>query len=189
MSQQTKTNTDEGLIAAVERWLQECVVGLGLCPFAVKPNRDGSIRIVVSQSRTNGGLLEELCSEIVRLQGTQLQTLETTLLIVKGQLEDFADYNDFLGDVEQYLDEYGYSDEFQVASFHPNYQFAGSKPNDAENLSNRAPYPILHVLREVSVGSAVASMSDTDEIYKNNMATMLGLSEADKQRLFPYLYR
>lgn len=179
----------EIIIANVDAWLQRCVIGLGLCPFAVKPNTNGSIRIAVSKATSEQGLLEELQSEIEGLQEAPETKVETSLLVVRGLLADFGDYNDFIAVVEQWLDDQAYSDDFQVASFHPDYQFAGTNKNDAENLTNKAPYPILHVLREVSIDRAVAGMADTDEIYKNNITKMLGLSEAEKQRLFPYLYR
>jgi uncharacterized protein len=60
----------------------------------------------------------------------------------------------------------------QIASFHPRYQFEGSEPDDIENYTNRAPYPILHLLRETSLTRAVESFPDAAEIYERNMETL-----------------
>ena len=60
----------------------------------------------------------------------------------------------------------------QVASFHPQYQFAGTDPDDITNYTNRSPYPILHLLREASVSAAVAAFPEAELIYQRNIDTM-----------------
>ena len=53
----------------------------------------------------------------------------------------------------------------QIASFHPNYEFAGTTKDDIENCTNRSPYPMLHLLREESIDRAVAAFPDAADIY------------------------
>ncbi len=64
-----------------------------------------------------------------------------------------------------------------MATFHPQFQFADTQPDDIENYTNRSPYPILHLLREDSIDRAVESFPDAAEIYEKNIDTMkrLGL--------------
>ncbi|WP_286851514.1 DUF1415 family protein, partial [Hydrogenophaga sp. 70-12] len=61
----------------------------------------------------------------------------------------------------------------QVASFHPDYRFEGTEPEDITNATNRSPFPTLHLLREDSVARAVASEGgDADAIVARNMDTL-----------------
>jgi hypothetical protein len=98
--------------------------------------------------------------------------VETTLLIHPGALADFLDYNDFLDLADVAIEEIGLAGVLQVASFHPDYQFAGTAPDDAANLSNRSPHPMLHLLREDSIARAVAAYADTAAIYERNIETL-----------------
>ncbi|HLT13137.1 MAG TPA: DUF1415 family protein, partial [Marinobacter sp.] len=69
----------------------------------------------------------------------------------------------------------------QVASFHPDYQFAETEPDAAENYTNRSPYPMLHLLREASLEAAIDSYPDVDGIPDRNIALMNELG-AEKMR-------
>lgn len=180
--------TDAPEVAAVRRWLSDVVIGLNLCPFAGHPTSEGRVRFQVSQAKKQKALLAELQAELALLESTPAATLETTLLIVPHLLADFLDYNDFLDRAEVLIARGGWQGTFQVASFHPHYQFANTEPTDAENLTNRAPYPILHLLREASIDQAVDFYPDIDQIPESNILRMNALTDEQKQRLFPYLF-
>ncbi|MBY6189116.1 DUF1415 domain-containing protein [Microbulbifer agarilyticus] len=179
------------IVAQVERWLQDVVVGLNLCPFARKPLRAGQIRFVVSEAagdKCNEVLLEELLQEFQVLDRCNEQEVETTLLILPTQLRDFHDYNFFLDDAEWLLKRQGYEGTYQIASFHPHYQFADTEPEDPENLTNRSPYPILHILREASMERGLKNYPDPESIPHNNIVRVESLSDDEKRALFPYLF-
>ncbi|MBN8431890.1 DUF1415 domain-containing protein [Microbulbifer salipaludis] len=176
------------IIAQVEQWLRDVVVGLNLCPFARKPLRAGQIRFVVSDATSDEVLLEELQDEFQVLDRTRPEEVETTLLILPTHLRDFHDYNFFLGEAERLLQREGYEGTYQVASFHPHYQFAGTQPDDAENLTNRAPYPILHLLREEGLERGLRNYPDPESIPHNNILRVEALTEKEKRALFPYLF-
>jgi len=171
----------------VEQWLDNVVIGLNLCPFAAKPRRNKQIRFKVSQALTDEVLIADLFDELRFLEKTPASELETTLVIVPNMLAKFDDYNQFLDITDNLLIEYNWEGIFQIASFHPNYCFAVTNPNDVENLTNRAPYPILHLLREDSLTTALENMTAPDEVYKRNIHTMNQLSKQQIQTLFPYL--
>ena len=170
--------------SAIRQWLERIVIGLGLCPFAARPFQENRVRICVSAAADEVELLTELQLELTRLSETPARELETTIIAIPAMLADFGDYNDFLDRVDALLQEFEWEGEFQVASFHPQYQFADTQPNDAENLTNRAPYPLLHLLREASVEAALDSHPDPDRIPQDNIARMRALSPAQRRALF-----
>jgi hypothetical protein len=174
----------EEVIAATRRWLEKSVIGLDLCPFAAAPYRDNRIHFCVSEQRTALGLLEVLRSELMALHAVDPLRRETTLLIHPWVLTDFVEYNDFLEVCEASVDDLRLEGELQVASFHPQYQFADTLPDDIENFTNRSPYPMLHLLREESVERAIAAAGDTEAIYRRNIRTLRALGHSGWQRLW-----
>lgn len=153
-------------------WIERFVLHHNLCPFAHKPVRDGLVRYVVSDAIKPFFVLEDLDVELQRLRDTSAQELETTVLILPSVLRDFRAYNDFLDIADELLAEQGYEGELQIASFHPDYQFADTAFDDPENYTNRAPYPILHLLREASLEEAISAHPDVDRIPEKNIETM-----------------
>ena len=163
--------------AGVRRWLERAVIGLNLCPFAKAVYVRDQVRIVVSDASTARALLEELGEEMALLRDTPADQTDTTLLVHPQVLGDFLEYNDFLDDADALVEAMSLDGVLQVASFHPQYQFAGTEPGDAENLTNRAPYPILHLLREASVDRAVAAYAEPEAIIERNVATVRALGQ------------
>jgi len=155
---------------SVRSWLSNFVVHFNLCPFAQRELQHDSIRFTVCMADNEHELLAALDSEILRLDSDP--EIETTLLIHPKTLLDFADFNEFLGIAEQHLFELGKEGVYQIASFHPLYQFAGTDIDDAENFTNRAPHPVLHLLREASLSNAIDSYPDTALIPERNIELM-----------------
>ena len=166
------TVDEEDPIAATRRWLQRAVIGLNLCPFAKAVHVKDQIRYVLSEATTPEQLLEDLAAELAWLAETDPAVVDTTLLVHPRVLADFDDYNDFLDQADAAVDALGLEGEIQVASFHPDYRFAGSADHDPGNCTNRSPYPMLHLLREASVDRAVAAFPDPDAIVERNIEAM-----------------
>jgi uncharacterized protein len=162
----------EEVIAATEHWLTRAVIGLNLCPFAKSVHVKGQIRYVVSDVRNVEDLVVELTDELRLLNDTDPQEIDTTLFITPDAFADFTDYNDALIFAERLLDQLKLAGDLQIASFHPNYQFEGTEPDDISNYTNRAPYPIFHLLREASIDRAVAAFPDASDIYERNIETL-----------------
>ena len=173
----------------VDRWLSNVVIGLNLCPFAARPKKLDLIDIVVSDAQSLEQLLADIQAEMKRLVETPASTLETTLVCTPHLLADFEEYNSFLDITDRLLVQSGYDGILQIASFHPNYQFDGTLPDDPENLTNRSPVPIFHLLREVSVSEALEYYSEPEKIPARNIAKMKSLTAAEKQHLFHYLIK
>ena len=171
------------VLTATRDWVDRAVIGLNLCPFAKAVQTRGLLRCVVSTARDEAALLAELADELQGLAAADPAVTETTLLIHPGVLQDFLDFNDFLGAAEALLEALGLEGELQIASFHPRYQFAGSAADDITNCSNRSPYPTLHLLRESSIDAAVAAFPDAADIYERNIATLRTLGPAGWARL------
>jgi uncharacterized protein len=158
--------------AETRAWLERVVIGLNLCPFAKGPFAKGQVRIVVSEATDTEALREQLVDELNRLAEAPAERLETTLLVHPGVLADFTDYNDFLDVADVCLQALDLEGELQVASFHPEYQFADAGPDDVSNATNRSPYPTLHLIREASVARAVEAFPEAEQVFEVNIATM-----------------
>jgi hypothetical protein len=171
-------------IEDTRRWLEAAVIGLNLCPFAKAVHGKGQIRWVLSEARDPEALLADLVRELRFLDSADPEAVETTLLVHPNVLGDFLDFNDFLDLADAALEELGLAGTLQVASFHPQYQFAGSDPDDIANHTNRSPHPTLHLLREASIERAVASVPDAAGIYERNIQTLQRLGHAGWQALF-----
>jgi hypothetical protein len=171
----TKTINHGNIIDDTRRWVEKAVIGLDLCPFARSVYLGDRVRFQVSEQRSAAGLLEELRTELMRLHQVSAEECETTLLIHPWVLTDFTEFNDFLQICDATVAELDLEGELQVASFHPQYQFAGTQPDDIDNYTNRSPHPTLHLLREASVERALAGVADPDAIYENNILRLQAL--------------
>ncbi len=163
------------IIARTRCWIERVVIEFNLCPFARKPYKGDQVRYVVSEASDPETLLADLQHELEYLRSTDPELVETTVLIHPWVLQDFLDYNDFLDVVDALLEQGGYEEEFQVASLHPHYQFAGTLPDDAENYTNRSPYPILHLLRVEGVARAISGYPRPEAIPERNIEQMNSL--------------
>lgn len=163
------------VLAAMRRWIERAVIGLNLCPFAKAVYVKNQVRLVVSDAPHVDGFLEQLDRELDLLAASDPGQIDTTLLVHPTLFGDFLEFNDLTAIADAAIAEHGLVGVLQIASFHPGYQFAGTAPDDAENLTNRAPYPCLHLLREDSVARAVAAYPEPDSIIERNIKTMQAL--------------
>jgi len=169
--------SDEVIIELTRAWVDEAVIGLNLCPFAKAVQVKQQIRYVVSHAVNENELKQDLLHALEQLRDSDPAVLDTTLLIHPHVLQDFLDYNNFLEIADDTLVETGLEGEMQIASFHPDYQFADAQADDIDNYTNRSPFPILHLLRESSIDRAVKAFPEAGTIFEQNIATMrrLGL--------------
>ena len=185
--------SEQTVIDSTRKWLEEVVIGLNLCPFAAKPNRLNQIHYAVCSITSEDtdwetSLLQFIEHELQRLDNHSEREIETTLIVTPSVLLDFTDYNQFLDYAEFLIQRGGWEGTYQIASFHPSYCFADSHPDDAENLTNRSPYPIFHLIRESSLEEAIEKYPDTENIPAVNIERVESLSQSEKATLFPYLF-
>jgi len=176
------THSADTVIAATRHWLERAVIGLNLCPFAKSVYVKEQVRYAVSTVTEAPDVMDDLERELRLLADADPDQIDTTLLILPDAVADFLDFNDLLYFAERLLGSLGLEGTLQIASFHPQYQFAGTEPDDIENYTNRAPYPILHLLREDSIARAAAAFPDAADIYERNQATMRRLGHEGWQR-------
>jgi hypothetical protein len=168
----------EAALRATQAWVEHAVIGLNLCPFAKAVQVQGLIRYVCSDARDTVALREVLGAELQHLAHTPIDKLQTTLLVHPWVLQDFLDYNDFLAEADALLAGMGLEGTLQIASFHPQYRFAGTRDDDITNATNRSPHPTLHLLREDSIERAVAAFPEAEAIYQANQRTLCALGPA-----------
>lgn len=166
---------ERAVIEESRRWIETVVIGLNLCPFARRPFAAGLIRFAVTPAATEGVLLDALAAELTALAAAPRAAVETTLLIHPNALADFLDYNDFLATADRCVRDLGLEGVVQLASFHPQYRFAGTTPDAVENYTNRSPYPMLHLLREESVTEVNRDPAAMEGIPERNVTTLKAL--------------
>lgn len=153
-------------------WVERAVIGLNLCPFARAVHMKGQIHYAVSKASAPQGLLADLKRELDELMGLDPVQRETTLLIAPLCLQNFLEFNGFVGRADRMIARSGLAGEVQLASFHPDYQFADAEPADIANFTNRSPYPVLQLLREASIERAALTDAQAQAIYEANMGTL-----------------
>jgi len=170
-------------LQATRRWVETVVIELELCPFAASVLESGRVRFVESAATAAETLLADLDRELAHLLRMPVAELDTTLLIHPHVFANFEAHNDFLSSAEALLCERGCEGVVQIASFHPEYRFADSAPDDAANWTNRSPHPMLHLLREQSVSDALATVSDPAAIPARNVVRLRAIgAEAMAER-------
>src|SRR5690606_38862982 len=85
------------IVSAVTTWLEKAVIGLNLCPFAKSVYVRNQVRLRVSEATTTEELARALIDELSLLHAPDAAQPDTTHLIHPQILQNFADYNDFLG--------------------------------------------------------------------------------------------
>lgn len=155
-----------------QNWLQAFVIGMNFCPFAKVPFDQDRIQYLVEESNDLKKMAATVGNAMKELVAIPAEKVETTLIILPNAPLDFMKYLDFVDIVQDFLEESKLEGVLQIATFHPKYQFANTTPHDAENYTNRSPYPMIHLLREASVSRAVDHYPDVYDIPEQNIARL-----------------
>lgn len=155
------------IIAQTKSWIKNVVVGCNFCPFAAKELKQDTIHyeVITATGIKAAGLA--FLAECQRLNNDE--SIATTMIIFPEAFPVFLDYLHMVDAVEKILQQKGYRGIYQVASFHPLYQFAGTEPEDAANYTNRSIYPMLHILREAQIETALLNFPDPQSIPERNV--------------------
>lgn len=175
--------SDDDVLAATRRWLEQAVIGLNLCPFAKSVYVKDQVRLVVSRARHLDALLDDLDHELELLKTTPAEQLDTTLLIHPTLFPDFLVFNDFLDVADGVLSDHELEGVVQIAPFHPDFVFDGEDEGDMSHFTNRSPFPTLHLIREESLEKAIESFGNTDVIFERNIETLRRLGVEGWKRL------
>jgi hypothetical protein len=172
---------EQTVVQQTKNWVEEIVIGLNLCPFAAQPFQKNAIEYSVVAGDSRKQHLQKLANSFSQLDKDT--DIETSLLIYPEAYQTFDDYLDWLDYANYLLEDLNYTGCYQIASFHPDYRFAGSTKNDASNFTNRSPYPMLHLIREKSLEAAIVSYPDIKQVPKNNIKKLqeIGFAEMRKR--------
>lgn len=174
-------------LADVRRWLERAVIGLNLCPFARAVHVKGQIRWVLLDGIEDAEIVRERVQDaLVDLADADPAVVDTTLIVLPHALPDFFEFSRFVDSLSAGLKRMGLRGVLQIASFHPQFEFAGEAPTSPSHFTNRSPYPVIHLLREASITGALERFGDADRIWQSNLKTLEGLSPADLEQVFPY---
>ncbi len=171
-------------ITKTKAWIEQFVMRYHLCPFATKPFREDRIRYVVFDGQDAKTLLALILAEVRQLQTKPAAELETTLIIHPHFGLTFESYLDLIGDLDDMFEELELMESVQLASFHPDYQFAGTEYEAPENFTNRSPFPMIHLLRVDSVSDAIENYPGINVIPTNNIARMQQIGSAELIKIY-----
>jgi len=157
----------ERVIDQTKKWINDVIIGCNFCPFAAKVIKQQTVYYQVENSIESKICLDSFLNEILRLDGDA--NIETSFLIFPNSYVSFDDYLDLVILVEKLIFDKGYEGVYQVASFHPLYQFDGTNYDDAANFTNRSVYPMLHLLREESIEKALENFKSPESIPDTNI--------------------
>ncbi len=170
-------------------WLKTIVIGLNFCPFARKPFESNLVRIVCNEASKEDEILELVLSELITLEESKASEIETTLIVLPKAYPNFHDFNSLLYVLNNVIELEGFEGVFQIASFHPEFQFSDTEVSDVENYTNRAPYPILHLLREDSLSKVLDLHPDPDGIPYKNIERLKSFTVTELKDYFSYLFK
>ncbi|HYD77739.1 DUF1415 domain-containing protein [Ramlibacter sp.] len=179
----TADRTPSQVIADMRRWLERAVIGLNLCPFAKAVHVKGQVHYALSDGDDFAPVLADLEAQVDALLALPAGERDTTLLMVPRGFDDFLLFNELVRAGERLLARKGLEGTLQLASFHPQFVFAGAGEDDIANCSNRSPWPTLHLLREASIDRAVAAFPQAEAIYEANVRTLERLGPEGWQAL------
>lgn len=169
------------------QWLDDVVIGLNLCPFAKKPRVNQQIKVFVSNARSDEALINDFMTELEFIRDVDPLVTDTCVFVIPNMLADFDGYLDYLALANMTVQQMGLEGEFQLASFHPDYQFEDTLPGDRENLTNTSPYPVIHIIRETTVEKVLKLYPNPEQIPDNNIARVEALTEQEVEQLYPFL--
>lgn len=171
----------------VRAWLEDFVVGLNLCPFARPYVQQGalsadSLRIAICGDTQPEELRRSFLEELNTLQGSSEREIATSLLVFPHAFSEFTDYLDFFDEAQDLLVQAGLEGLIQLASFHPLYEFEGEEPGAASHFSNRAPYPVIHLLREDMMERVLLDFSHPERIPEENIKVLEQIGSVELRR-------
>ncbi|PKF57134.1 DUF1415 domain-containing protein [Alteromonadales bacterium alter-6D02] len=155
------------MITHCQSWVDSVIVRMNICPFAKAEVASQRVNYVVAKPDNTEQYLAQLLRHCQQLD--QQPEIATTLMLFSDPFLTFADYLDLVTQAEDVLYHEGYEGVYQLASFHPDYCFADSNEQDAANFTNKAPYPILHLIREGDITKALANFLRPEQIPERNI--------------------
>ena len=159
--------SSEIIIKQTERWVDSFIIHYNICPFAenVVTNQRIEYR-VIAEPEMEECLLATI-DHFIKLQRSD--DVETALLIFPEAVTDFDNYLQFLAIANELIEDQGFADDFQLASFHPDYCFEGEDKDDAANFTNRSPWPMLHIIRQSSIEKGLQFYKNPEQIPVRNI--------------------
>lgn len=166
----------------MEKWLEQTIIGLNLCPFAGRPFKEGRIQLIEFTEDELGVIFEKL---LFHLQ--EFKKKNTTDLVYFKNLNcSFEDFYHLVLDLEDYIEQFE-ENAVQVVCFHPDFRFEGLEENARANLVNRSPYPTVHFLLAKEFDALSLSPKEAQEISFKNEDKLEALSKDELEKYFFYL--
>ena len=162
------------IIQITKNWIAQFIIELNICPFAGPSFKKEKIEYNVIKAFSSFQIFEEFLKRIADLLD---KPAVSNAFIVLPKVDDFMLYLEIFEGCVELLEDANAESQFQLASFHPNYQYEGLEVDDVRNYRNKSPYPMIHILRVNEVEAAIDSYGDTTKIPEINEQRMLNLGK------------
>ena len=168
----------------INKWLEQTIIGLELCPFTKKPYLDGKILIEELPGQESTKSQINFLDSLSSFQGQS--KFETALLVYPKWKISFNDFFDFSEDCIDHLHSLNLENEFQLVAFHPAFCFGGLEFSNRANLVNSSPLPLLHILRIHDLDLLNLSTKDAETMSFGNAKKLEALTDEQLQNHFPW---
>lgn len=178
---------DSQIIARTQNWIEQFVIAHDLCPFAKRVLDEGKVEYIVCHDDNTELHLRQLADTLLAMdqepanEADQSTDTQTCFCIYPDAYSDFEHYLALVEAAETLIGDMGYTDSYQLASFHPEYLFDGAELDDAANYSNRSPFPMLHILRQQDITLASEHHPDIESVPQHNIALLRSIGLARLQ--------
>jgi uncharacterized protein len=154
-------------INATKKWIKQVVIDCNFCPFAAQVFLQNKIEYTWLNEVDIDVCKQQLLLEFLKLDDNI--NIETSFLLLPAYNYSFDLFLDIIAQAETLLIKNEYEGIYQIASFHPLYQFEGADNNDPANYTNRSPVAMLHILRETSIDKVLDKYKNPELIPERNI--------------------
>lgn len=167
--------SDDEIETKTNKWIDNVVIGLNMCPFAEKTRSQEKLFMTIVRADD----VEEILAVVLYESILRKDDAGTTVVVCPElSPNNFMAFYDVVAMAEEMLLDQDLDGIIQIAPFHPLFEFQGSGKDGVDNLTNRSPYPILHVLREAEVSKAVKKLDgDSSKVWNRNILFLESMQE------------
>lgn len=175
------TTDHKAILSQCQYWIEQVIIKWSICPFAKKVWQTDDIDYQIVES---ADMEDQVLAVMGQIQLMKAQNSpDTALLILPNGCEAFDDYLLLVDICNELLAQQDELSFVQLASFHPDYLFAEEPEQSASHFTNRAPWPIIHLIRQASIAKVLEQFPEPESIPVRNIELMqqIGYDELARQ--------
>ena len=144
----TCKESEEEILHKTNKWIQNIIIGLNLCPFAERTVKKSKLELSIVRGDDVSDIISAVLYECIKRQDNDGTTVvicpDLSPLDFDGSGSDREDddtsticYLDVVDMLDQVLEDYDLKEDIQIAPFHPLFEFQNSEKDTIDNFTNR----------------------------------------------------